>query len=297
MDSKKEEMDSNNNSPRQLQPPSIKILPSTPTALTPKKLPSTPCLTPKRKIFPPVVTPISPQLIRNRNTSKAAEKLMKSVTENRLLNEVIALKGELNETKLRLEDYQAENTQLKNGNSELQKKNHELNDEINDVKTKLQQNQAEIFQLREESSEHHKKNEGEVNHMRTKLEDYQSENSQLKKRTQELNEEVNILKKNEGEINDMRTKLEGYQAENSQSKKKTQELNDEVNILKKKSQEFQRENSELKKEIEELKKEIEEFRIRVAKKAPNLKEVTVTETKASKLRAQASFKRKTNSNK
>jgi len=287
MDSKKEEMDSNNNSPRQLQPPSIKILPSTPTALTPKKLPSTPCLTPKRKIFPPAVTPISPQLIRNMNTSKAAEKLMKSVTEHRLLNEVIALKGELNETKLKLEDYQAENTQLKNGNSELQKKNHELNDEINDVKTKLQQNQAENFQLREESSEHHKKNEGEVNHMRTKLEDYQSENSQLKKRTQEQND---ILKKNEGEINDMRMKLEGYQAENSQLKKKTQELIDEVNIWKKKSQEFQRENSE-------LKKEIEEFRIRVAKKAPNLKEVAVTETKASKLRAQASFKRKTNSNK
>lgn len=88
----------------------------------------------------------------------------------------------------------------------------------------------------------------------------------------------------------MRMKLEGYQAENSQLKKKTQELIDEVNIWKKKSQEFQRENSE-------LKKEIEEFRIRVAKKAPNLKEVAVTETKASKLRAQASFKRKTNSNK
>ena len=51
------------------------------TALTPNKVPSNPnILTPRRKIFPPAVAPISPKLIRERSsTPKVAEKTDMSV--------------------------------------------------------------------------------------------------------------------------------------------------------------------------------------------------------------------------
>ena len=56
------------------------------------------------------------------------------------------LKGELNETKLKLEDYLAEISQLKKGSSECQKKNQELKDDNIDVKRKLDDYQTENSQ-------------------------------------------------------------------------------------------------------------------------------------------------------
>ena len=140
MASNKEDIDSNNNSPS--HSPSkpnnlLTVMPAVASVSTPNKLLSPLSLTPRKKIFPPLINPISPKLIRERATSKASERLMKSVTENRLLNEVIELKGELNDARLKLEEYLAENSKLRNGNSENQKMIQEKNDEINDVKAKL----------------------------------------------------------------------------------------------------------------------------------------------------------------
>ena len=100
--------------------------------MTPNKVPSNPnILTPRRKIFPPAVAPISPKLIRERSSTtkvaektdmsvkSVAEKLMKSVTENQLLNEIIELKGQLNETNLKLEDCQEKIHHLKNADTAL----------------------------------------------------------------------------------------------------------------------------------------------------------------------------------
>merc|ERR1712079_867975 len=96
-------------------------------------------LTPRRKIFPPAVAPISPKLIRERSSTpkvaektdmsvkSVAEKFMKSVTENRLLNEIIELKGQLNESKLKMEQYEVEIAHLKNADSENQNQK-EIND-------------------------------------------------------------------------------------------------------------------------------------------------------------------------
>jgi len=269
------EIDSNNNSPG---PTSITITPSTPTALTPKKvLPTAYENSPKRKIFPPVVTPISDQLMRERNTSKVSKKLIQSLNDHRLLNEVIELKGELNETKLKLEDYQAENSQLKKGSSELKA-------ELTETKLKLEGYQAENSQWKKGISEL----KADLTATKLKLEGYQAENSQLKKGSSECQVK-------DQEINDLKRKLEVYQAEISQlkgssecQKKNQEELKDEVNVLKRNLEDYQKENSQLKKEISEL------HLIR-AKQAPKLKEVTVTATKASMLRAQASLKRKPNS--
>ena len=100
-----------------------------------------------------------------------------------------------------------------------------------------------------------------------------------------------------GELNETKLKLEDYLAEISQLKKgssecqkKNQELKDDNIDVKRKLDDYQTENSQLKKEISEL-------RINKAKQAPKLKEVAVTATKASTLRAQASLKRKPNSDK
>ena len=139
MASNKEDIDSNNNSPS--HSPSkpnnlLTVMPAVASVSTPNKLLSPLSLTPRKKIFPPLINPISPKLIRERAASKASEKLMKSVTENRLLNEVIELKGELNDARLKLEEYLAENSKLRNGNSENQKMIQEKNDEIKDVKAK-----------------------------------------------------------------------------------------------------------------------------------------------------------------
>merc|ERR1712083_1103074 len=111
------------------------------TALIPNKVPSnTNLLTPRRKIFPPAVAPISPKLIRERSSTtkvaeksdmsvkSVAEKFMKSVTENQLLNEIIELKGQLNESNLKLEDYQEKILHLKNADAENQNQLKEIND-------------------------------------------------------------------------------------------------------------------------------------------------------------------------
>jgi len=103
------EMDSNNNeSPKlvtlNLPLPMIRVQPSTP-------LPSTP----KRKILPPVSTPVSEQLARRRverNSANTVDKLpekienqlMKKVYDNRLVDENIGLKGELNASRIRCEE-------------------------------------------------------------------------------------------------------------------------------------------------------------------------------------------------
>jgi len=303
MASNQEEIDSNNNSPS--HSPSkpnnlLTVIPAAASVSTPNKLLSPSSLTPRKKIFPPLLAPISPKLIRERATSKASEKLMKSVTENRLLNEVIALQGELNDARLKLEECKTENFKLKDGNSEIQEKYDEINDvkaklikrhkEAIDMKTELEVYQAENLQLKKTTQElkdevdELKKKEGEFHDMGTKLERYLAENSQLKKKTKES---YDTFKKREGEYNDMRTKLEGYRTENIQLKKKTEELTGEVIILKKKSNEYQA-------EISELKKEIDEFKIRWAKKAPSVKEVLIPPTRASRLRRQASQTRKTN---
>merc|ERR1739840_12012 len=101
------------NAPKVVSPnlpvPTIRVQPSTPS--TP--LPSTP----KRKILPPVATPVSEQLARRRaernsaNTvdklpEKIENKLMKKVYDNRLVDENIGLKGELNAFQIRCQELQ-----------------------------------------------------------------------------------------------------------------------------------------------------------------------------------------------
>merc|ERR1712008_158754 len=112
------EMDANNNSPKvvssNLPVPTIRVQPSTP-------LPSTP----KRKILPPVATPVSEQLARlrrraERNSANTVEKLsekmenklMKKVYDNRLVDENIGLNGELNASRIRCEELMEKENQV-----------------------------------------------------------------------------------------------------------------------------------------------------------------------------------------
>ena len=71
--------------------PSINITPSTPTV--------SPLGTPKKKIQPPVT-------VKTPGLKRAIDKLMSSVESNRLLDENIELKGEINQMKILNEDLQ-----------------------------------------------------------------------------------------------------------------------------------------------------------------------------------------------
>merc|ERR1712168_1256144 len=307
------------------------------TALTPNKVPSNPnILTPRRKIFPPAVAPISPKLIRERSSTpkvaektdmsvkSVAEKFMKSVTENRLLNEIIELKGQLNENNLKLEDYQEKILHLKNADAE----NQNFSKEIDDLKSKIQECLGENTQSKKDNSEL----KGLLHEAKLKMEQYEVEIAHLKNAD---SENQNQLK----EINDLQLRLLEGLAENTQLKeersevqiflpelkrqleetktdlKKTdsenQKFSEEIDDVKSKLLEFSTETTQLKKEkseqkkinegeitllkkkikededeIYKLKKVISESRIPCARKAPNIKEVNIQPTRASVLRAQ-----------
>jgi len=170
------EMDANNNSPKvvssNLPLPTIRFLPPTPS--TP--LPSTP----KRKILPPVSTPVSEQLARRRvetnsvNTieklpEKIENKLMKKVYDNRLVDENIGLKGELNASRIRCEELvekdnqvqiellqsrekitglEEANVRLKDLSEDGWKKVNELLKINEEIETQKEEQKAEIARLR-----------------------------------------------------------------------------------------------------------------------------------------------------
>jgi len=146
------EMDANNNSPKvvssNLPVPTIIVQPSTPS--TP--LPSTP----KRKILPPVSTPISEQLARRRVEKKSVyainklpekieNKLMKKVYDNRLVDENIGLKGELNSSRIKCEELQKQH-------SESHEKNIALKVELNSSRIECEELQKQLSESRQKNS-------------------------------------------------------------------------------------------------------------------------------------------------
>jgi len=146
------EMDANNNSPKvvssNLPVPMIIVQPSTPS--TP--LPSTP----KRKILPPVSTPISEQLARRRVEKKSVyainklpekieNKLMKKVYDNRLVDENIGLKGELNSSRIKCEELQKQH-------SESHEKNIALKVELNSSRIECEELQKQLSESRQKNS-------------------------------------------------------------------------------------------------------------------------------------------------
>ena len=88
--------------------PSINITPSTPTV--------SPLGTPKKKIQPPVT-------VKTPGLKRAIDKLMSSVESNRLLDENIELKGEINQMKILNEDLQGK---LQNANQMIEDLQGEL---------------------------------------------------------------------------------------------------------------------------------------------------------------------------
>lgn len=146
------EMDANNNSPKvvssNLPVPTIIVQPSTPS--TP--LPSTP----KRKILPPVSTPISEQLARRRVEKKSVyainklpekieNKLMKKVYDIRLVDENIGLKGELNSSRIKCEELQKQH-------SESHEKNIALKVELNSSRIECEELQKQLSESRQKNS-------------------------------------------------------------------------------------------------------------------------------------------------
>jgi len=146
------EMDANNNSPKvvssNLPVPTIIVQPSTPS--TP--LPSTP----KRKILPPVSTPISEQLARRRVEKKSVSaikklpekienKLMKKVYDIRLVDENIGLKGELNSSRIKCEELQKQH-------SESHEKNIALKVELNSSRIECEELQKQLSESRQKNS-------------------------------------------------------------------------------------------------------------------------------------------------
>merc|ERR1719483_624913 len=154
------EMDANNNSPKvvstNLPLPTIRFLPPTPS--TP--LPSTP----KRKILPPVRTPVSEKLARRRvetNSVKTIDKLpekienklMKKVYDNRLVDENIGLKGELNASRIRCEELVEKDNQVQIELSQFCEKITGLDDENIGLKGELNASRIRCEELVEKDNQ------------------------------------------------------------------------------------------------------------------------------------------------
>ena len=151
------EEDANNNLPKvissNLPLPTIRYQPPTPS--TP--LPSAP----KRKILPPVRTPVLEQLARRRvvtnyvNTiNKLPEmienKLMKKVYDNRLVDENIGLKGELNSSRIKCEELQKQLSESCEKISGLAEANISLQEEITKITEDGQKKINELLKINED---------------------------------------------------------------------------------------------------------------------------------------------------
>lgn len=153
-------LDSNNNSPNLIDVPMVRIQPPTPEPTKPDCEPapfplvSEPDplpITPKKKIFPPPITPVSDKLTRKRfdfgSATKIASKLAKSVTENRLLDEVIALKGELNASRISNEELKSKEIDMQQEISELKGEKFLLKNENTGLKLESSDRQRKILEL------------------------------------------------------------------------------------------------------------------------------------------------------
>ena len=169
------EMDANNNSPKvvssNLPVPTIRVQPSTPSTPLP--------LTPKRKILPPVVTPVSEQLARpraERNTmdklpEKIENKLMKKVYDNRLVDENIGLKGELNASQIRCEELQIQLSKSLEKNSGLEEANLSLQVQITEIAENGRKKINELLKINEDLEIQKQDQETEIARLRNILED------------------------------------------------------------------------------------------------------------------------------
>jgi len=182
------EMDSNNNeSPKlvtlNLPLPMIRVQPSTP-------LPSTP----KRKILPPVSTPVSEQLARRRverNSANTVDKLpekienqlMKKVYDNRLVDENIGLKGELNASRIRCEELlekenqvQIELSQSREKITGLEEANAGLKEEITKITENGWKKVNELLKMNEDLETEKEDQKTEIARLRNIIEEGGSRN-------------------------------------------------------------------------------------------------------------------------
>jgi len=327
------EMDANNNSPKvvssNLALPTIRFLPPTPS--TP--LPSTP----KRKILPPVSTPVSEQLARRRvetnsvNTieklpEKIENKLMKKVYDNRLVDENIGLKGELNASRIRCEELvekdnqvqiellqsrekitglEEANVRLKDLSEDGWKKVNELLKINEEIETQKEEQKAEIARLRNILEEGGARSDATLGLQTSPLqsetlEDGGARSLGLQTQPERLRKKsIGRPKKGRKSVN---FTVPSKGAQSSKAMRRSQSSYAKINktLLKEASTEplsklkmLENENNKLRLEIEELRKQLnkEEVKCPKANPAPNLKEVTVQQTKASILRTQVNLTR------
>jgi len=330
------EMDANNNSPKvvasNLQVPTIRLLPSTPST------PSSPFpSTPKRKILPPVTTPVSEQLARRRvernfaNTidklpEKIENKLMKKVYDNRLVDENIGLKGELNASRIRCEELVEKDNQvqidlsqsrekitgLEEANARLKeditklsedgwKKVNELLKVNEEIETQKEDQKAEIARLRNILEESGARSDATLG-LQT-LEEGGSRNDDttlgLQTQPERLKKSIGRPKKGRKSVN---FTVPSKGAQSSKAMRRSQSNYAKINktVSKEASSEplsklkmLENENKKLRMEIEELRKQLnkDEVKCPKANPAPNLKDVTVQQTKTSILRTQVNLTR------
>jgi len=327
------EMDTNNNSPKvvssNLPLPTIRVQPSTPS--TP--LPSTP----KRKILPPVSTPVSEQLARrrvetnsvstiNKLPEKIENKLMKKVYDNRLVDENIGLKGELNSSRIKCEELQKQLSESGEKNSGLEEVNLSLQEQITKITEDGRKKIYELLKINEDLENQKQDQTTEIARLRNILEDSRARGDttlglqisdlhpetldeggarSLDKTTLGLQPEK-LRKKSIGRPKKGRKSVNftvpSKGAQSSKAMRRSQSSYAKINktLLKEASAEpqskvkmLENENNKLRLEIEELRKQLnkDEVKCPKANPAPNLKDVTIQQTKASILRTQVNLTR------
>jgi len=351
------EMDANNNSPKvvasNLQVPTIRLLPSTPST------PSSPFpSTPKRKILPPVTTPVSEQLARRRvernfaNTidklpEKIENKLMKKVYDNRLVDENIGLKGELNASRIRCEELVEKDNQvqidlsqsrekitgLEEANARLKeditklsedgwKKVNELLKVNEEIETQKEDQKAEIARLRNILEESGARSDATLGLQTLEEGGSRNDDTTLDLQTSPLQSEMledggarslglqtqpeRLRKKSIGRPKKGRKSVNftvpSKGAQSSKAMRRSQSNYAKINktVSKEASSEplsklkmLENENKKLRMEIEELRKQLnkDEVKCPKANPAPNLKDVTVQQTKSSILRTEVNLTR------
>ena len=139
----------------------------------------------RRKSFQKVSTPVSEQLARRRveknsvntrNTinklpEKIENKLMKKVYDNRLVDENIGLKGELNSTRIKCEELEKQLSESHEKNSGLEEANLSLQEEITKITEDGRKKVNELLKINEDLEIQKQDKNTEISRLRNILED------------------------------------------------------------------------------------------------------------------------------
>ena len=132
--------------------------------------------------MPPVSTPVSEQLARRRvetnsvNTinklpEKIESKLMKKVYDNRLVDENIGLKGELNSSRIKCEELQKQLSESRDKNSGLEETNLSLQEQITKITEDGRIKINELLKINEDLEIQKQDQKTEIARLRNILED------------------------------------------------------------------------------------------------------------------------------